>query len=237
MKEKVQSKKKKSKEKKIAELNQQMIKAGECCYLAKTRTNIVPGEGSAGARIMFIGEGPGQKEDEQGRPFIGQAGQLLSELLQTINLARKDVFIANVLKCRPPNNRDPLPDEVKACWPWLQKQIEIINPLLIIPLGRHAMERFLPDMKISAVRGKILRRNVPGMGTRVFMPTYHPAAALYHRDWLGFLQQDFRKIPKVLEHLESNNEPANSAEDKNNLEWDSLEIGVGKDKKEQGRLL
>mgnify|MGYP000934326951 CR=1 FL=1 len=190
------------KNRKIAELNAEMLQKGFCCPLGRTRINLVPGEGDADSKILFIGEGPGKKEDEAGRPFIGMAGKLLSELLAGIGIKREEVFIANVVKCRPPGNRDPEPKEVKACWPWLMRQIQIIDPQIIIPLGRHAMERFLPGMKISAVRGKILRRNVPKVGTRVFMPTYHPAAALYHREWLKFLQADFAKIPKILKKLE-----------------------------------
>lgn len=222
------------KNEKMLRLRQEMENSTSCCRLAKTRINIVPGEGNANAKIMFIGEGPGRKEDEEGRPFIGSAGKLLTELLQSIGLERKDIFIANVVKCRPPGNRDPLPDEAKACWPWLKKQIEIIQPLLIIPLGRHAMERFLPGMKISTIRGKILRKNVFDLGTQVFMPTYHPAAVLYHREWLKFLQEDFAKIPKILEHLE-----ANHIEEKTNgntVEWDSMEIEGKKTEKKQEKM-
>ena len=219
----------------IAALNEELLKSSDCCLLAKTRTNIVPGDGDPEAKVMFIGEGPGKNEDLQGRPFVGQAGQLLSQLLSEIGLTREQVFIANVLKCRPPNNRDPLPDEVAACWPWLKKQIEIIDPVLIVLLGRFAMERFLPGSKISNVRGKVLRRNVPELGMRVFMPVYHPAAALYHRDWINLLQGDFKKIPKILELLDSpegKNDTMNSES-----EWDSLEIGLKKKDLEQGKLL
>lgn len=190
------------KNRKIEKLNAEMLKGGFCCPLGKTRINLVPGEGDADSKVLFIGEGPGKKEDEAGRPFIGMAGKLLSNLLAEIGIKREEVFIANVVKCRPPGNRDPQPEEVKACWPWLEKQIKIIQPKLIIPLGRHAMERFLPGMKISAVRGKIMRRDIPGLGKLVFMPSYHPAAALYHREWLKFLQEDFKKIPKILKKLE-----------------------------------
>jgi len=219
---------------KIAALNKKMQESSNCCQLAETRTNIVPGEGDPEAQVLFIGEGPGQKEDEQGRPFIGQAGQLLSQLLEEIGLSREKIFIANVLKCRPPNNRDPLPEEVTACWPWLRQQIEIINPVLIVLLGRFAMERFLPGMKISNVRGKVLRRNIPDIGMKVFMPTYHPAAVLYHRQWLDFLREDFKKIPRVLDLLASGND---LNQDKNDpTEWDSIEIGVKK-QHEQGKLL
>jgi len=207
------------------------IASKSCCSLSQTRTNLVPGEGSPEARIMFIGEAPGQKEDQEGKPFIGAAGKLLSDLLLTIGLKREDIFIANVLKCRPPGNRDPLPAEAAACLPWLSRQVAIIDPLLIIPLGRHAMERFLPGMKISAVRGKILRRNVPGLGFRVFMPTYHPAAVLYHREWLTVLESDFKKIPQILEYLTEN--PSNGETDNVSGNWDTLELGVKKERKQE----
>lgn len=227
---------KQDKQQQLTALNQAMEERGECCHLGQVRTNLVPGEGNADADVLFIGEGPGKNEDLQGRPFVGQAGQLLNQLLADIGMSRGDVFIANVLKCRPPNNRDPLPDEVEACWPWLVKQVEIINPKLIVLLGRHAMERFLPGMKISVVRGKVLRREFPQLGCKVFMPTYHPAAALYHNQWLEPLREDFRKIPRILDHLVANNE---SKELNGDVEedWDSLEIQPPKNKHEQGRLL
>jgi len=222
------------KKSKMAALNEKMAQLDSCCHLGKVRTNLVPGEGDPEAKVMFVGEGPGQKEDELGRPFVGQAGQLLGQLLSEIGMSREKVYIANVLKCRPPNNRDPLPEEVEACWPWLRRQIEIIDPVLIVLLGRFATERFLPGQKISAVRGKVLRRNIPDLGVKVFMPTYHPAAALYHRDWINPLREDFRKISRILELLAS---PENQ-NDLSNLssEWDSLEIGPKK-QHEQGRLL
>lgn len=228
-----------SKKRELDRLNAQMESKGECCQLSVMRKNIVPGEGNPDSQILFIGEGPGQKEDEQGRPFVGSAGQLLNELLASIGLKREDVFIANVVKCRPPNNRDPLPEEVSACWPWLTRQIKIIDPLLIIPLGRHAMERFLPGMKISAIRGKIMRRNIAEVGVKVFMPTYHPAAALYHREWLGALREDFAKIPRILEYLSQNQGNGENSKDgsSQNGDWESLEIGTKKEKQEQGRLL
>jgi len=219
---------------KIAELNRKMLESSRCCHLAEARTNIVPGEGDPNTRIMFIGEGPGKNEDLQGRPFVGQAGQLLEQLLGEIGLSRNQVYIANVLKCRPPNNRDPLPQEVEACWPWLRQQIEIIDPVLIVLLGRFAMERFLPGMKISNVRGKVLRRSIPEVGVKVFMPTYHPAAALYHREWTNPLREDFQKIPRILDLLESGGQD-NSID--GGAEWDTLEIGNNKKNPEQGRLL
>jgi len=180
----------------LEELNNQILKC-EKCALCEMRKNVVPGEGSSNAKIMFIGEGPGKNEDEQGRPFIGAAGKLLDKLIALIGLTRKDIYIANVVKCRPPENRDPLPEEVEACRPWLDQQIEIIKPKLIILLGRHSMDRFLPNQKISLDHGKPKRLN-----GQVYFPIYHPAAALYRNGLLEDLEKDFKKIPKVLELIE-----------------------------------
>lgn len=173
---------------------------GACtCALRGVCTQAVPGEGSADTKIMFIGEAPGKEEDKQGRPFVGAAGKFLAEMLASIHLTRADVYITNVVKYRPPNNRDPLPDEVEACWPWLEEQVKIIDPLLIVLLGRHAMERFLPNQKISRIHGTALRRTIPGLGTRIFYALYHPAAALYQGSLRDVLIKDFKRIPKVLE--------------------------------------
>jgi DNA polymerase len=185
----------------LDELNKK-ISACSQCVLRSGCHNVVPGEGSADAEIMFIGEGPGAKEDELGRPFVGAAGKFLAEMLAAINLKREDVYIANVVKCRPPQNRDPLPDEAAACWPWLMEQIKIIDPKLIITLGRHSLERFLPNQRISAIHGKAMRRNVPELGSRIFYALYHPAAALYNGGMRGVLLEDFQKIPKVLKAIE-----------------------------------
>ena len=179
----------------LEELNNQILKC-EKCALSKTRTNVVPGEGSDSAEIMFIGEGPGKNEDEQGRPFVGAAGKLLDKLIELIGLTREDIYIANVVKCRPPGNRDPLPDEVDACRPWLDQQIKIIKPKLIVLLGRHSMDRFLPNQKISIDHGKPKRRNM-----QVYYPIYHPAAALYRNGLLEDLEKDFKRIPRVLEMI------------------------------------
>ena len=182
----------------LNELNKKMSACSGCILRSTCRT-VVPGEGLAEAEIMFIGEGPGQKEDELGRPFVGAAGKFLEEMLAGINLKREGVYIANVVKCRPPGNRDPLPEEAAVCWPWLQEQIKIIDPKLIVILGRHSMERFLPGQKISQIHGKALRRTLPEIGTRIFYALYHPAAALYNGGMRSVLISDFKKIPKVLE--------------------------------------
>ena len=190
------------KQEKLNELNEQMLRCSKC-VLRGTCTRVVPGEGSAEAEIMFIGEGPGKREDELGRPFVGSAGKFLDEMLALINLRREQVYIANVIKCRPPENRDPLPEEIEACWPWLMEQIKIIDPKLIVTLGRHSMEKFLPNQKISEVHGKAMRREIPEIGKRVFYTLYHPAAALYNGSMREILIKDFRRIPKVLEKIES----------------------------------
>ena len=188
------------KKEKLDQLNI-LISACSKCVLRTRCNQVVPGEGSAEAEIMFIGEGPGKKEDELGRPFAGAAGKFLDEMLGIINLKREQAYIANVVKCRPPENRDPLPEEVESCWSWLLEQIKIIDPKLIVTLGRHSMERFLPGQKISEVHGKALRREVPEIGKRVFYTLYHPAAALYNGSMREVLIRDFRRIPKVLKKI------------------------------------
>jgi uracil-DNA glycosylase len=171
------------------------------CALREGCSKVVPGDGNPEAEIMFIGEAPGKKEDEMGIPFVGAAGKFLDEMLASINFKRENIYIANVVKCRPPENRDPLPEEVETCWPWLEKQIEIIDPKLIITLGRHSLGRFFPLMKISEVHGKAFRRDFPVIGSRVFYALYHPAAALYNGSMRETLIKDFKKIPKVLEAI------------------------------------
>ncbi len=178
------------------------IKACKKCPLYKNRTKAVPGEGNPKAELIFIGEGPGQQEDLQGRPFVGTAGKFLEEMLGSIKLKRGDVFIANVVKCRPPGNRDPLPDEIETCWPYLIEQIKIIKPKLIITLGRHALQKFIPGLGISSVHGQPKRREIAELGKLIFYPLYHPAAALYRGNLRETLEKDFKKIPRVLEKVE-----------------------------------
>lgn len=176
----------------------------ECsCSLRMQVTQAVPGEGSPEAEILFIGEAPGAKEDEQGRPFVGAAGKFLNEMLSSINMKREDVYITNVVKYRPPNNRDPLPEEIASCEEWLMEQIKIIQPKIIVTLGRHALAYFLPDKKISEAHGQAFRKNFPDLGTLVFFALYHPAAALYNGGMRETLIKDFQKIPKVLEKVKS----------------------------------
>ena len=191
-----------NKDEKLNQLNALMSCCNNC-VLRKGCSRVVPGDGNSEAQILFIGEAPGKKEDEMGVPFVGAAGKFLEEMLATIKLKREDVYIANVVKCRPPENRDPLPEEVETCWPWLEKQIEIIDPKLIITLGRHSLDRFFTLMKISEVHGKAFRRDFPVIGRRVFYALYHPAAALYNGSMRETLIKDFKRIPKVLEKIKT----------------------------------
>lgn len=167
------------------------------CDLCKGRTKAVPGEGNAHAKIMFIGEGPGYHEDKQGRPFVGPAGQFLDELLASINLKRADVFITNVVKCRPPDNRDPLPAEIAACSDYLDRQIAAIQPQVIVTLGRHSMVKFFGGEKISAIHGRA--RRVDGY---LCIAMYHPAAGLHQASLKDTIRADFKKIPTVIAEAE-----------------------------------
>lgn len=167
------------------------------CDLCKTRTKAVPGEGNPHAKIMFIGEGPGYHEDKQGRPFVGPAGQFLDELLASINLKRADVFITNVVKCRPPNNRDPLPAEIEACSDYLKRQIAAIEPKVIVTLGRHSMAQFFGSEKISAIHGRA--RKVNGY---LCIAMYHPAAGLHQASLKDTIRADFKKIPTIIAEAE-----------------------------------
>lgn len=170
------------------------VKTCQLCRLAKTRTNAVPGEGYVRADVMFIGEGPGYHEDRQGRPFVGQAGNFLNELLSLAGLQRERVYITNVVKCRPPNNRDPEPDEKLACAPYLERQIALINPKVIVTLGRHSMSRFFPGERISQIHGTA--RMVDG---RLCVAMYHPAAGLHQASLADIIRNDFRKLPLFME--------------------------------------
>jgi DNA polymerase len=161
----------------------------------ETCANPVPGEGSASAGIMIVGEAPGAREDEQGRPFVGASGKLLDELLESIGLTRGDVYITNVLKARPPGNRDPRADEVAHSWPWLEAQLEIVGPDLLVPLGRHALRRFAPKLKVSQARGKLVRDDAG----RAIFPLLHPAVALRARDRRAELFDDIAGLPAALD--------------------------------------
>jgi len=170
----------------------------QACALYHSRKNAVPGEGPAKSEIMFIGEGPGFYENEQGRPFVGAAGKFLDELLAQAGLKRPEVWIGNVVKCRPPGNREPLPEELAACDRYLERQIAAINPKIIITLGRYSMGKFTPGAKISAVHGQIRR-----VGDRFVIAMFHPAAALHQASLKPAIMKDFAQLPKLLEQARS----------------------------------
>ncbi len=163
------------------------------CDLWRTRTQAVPGEGDPHAEVMFIGEAPGYHEDRQGRPFVGAAGQFLNELLGRAGLRREQVYITNVVKCRPPGNRDPLPDEIAACAPYLDEQIAVIRPRVIVTLGRYSMARWFPNEKISRIHGKPRR-----FGDVIVVPMYHPAAALHQPALKELVEKDFDALREIL---------------------------------------
>lgn len=163
------------------------------CPLHEGRTHTVPGAGDPEAEILFIGEAPGFNEDQQGLPFVGRSGKYLEELLANIKLTRDDVFIANVVKCRPPNNRDPVTDEIETCNPYLRAQIEVLDPLIIVTLGRYSMNMFFPNERISQIHGQAK------YGTRrAYYPLYHPAYALRNPTSKGEIEADFARIPHLL---------------------------------------
>ncbi len=190
----------KSKKDRLEQIAADIKKNNICPDLAKTAKNLVMGDGNINAQVVFIGEAPGKNEDEQGLPFVGAAGKFLNEMLENIGMKREDVYITNIVKYRPPNNRDPLTNEKQAFWPYLAKQIQIIEPLIIATLGRHSMEYFLPDFRISVCHGRP-KRVVFGDKKIVILPLYHPAAALYNGAMRETLIEDFQKIPKIIEQL------------------------------------
>lgn len=173
------------------------------CELCRSRTHAVPGAGSYTAEVMFIGEAPGMNEDKRGLPFVGNAGQFLNEMLATIGWQRDDVYITNVVKCRPPGNRDPLPDEIEACQIYLDTQIDAIDPIMIVTLGRFSMARWFKNERISRIHGKA--REDDG---RVVVPLYHPAAALHQPSLRAVLEEDFRKLPLILDEFRNKREAA-----------------------------
>ena len=182
-----------SDEKKLEKLAKQ-IKVCTRCELHRSRTEAVPGEGPTHAEIMFIGEGPGASEDKQGRPFVGASGKFLDQLLEQAGVTRTDVFITNVVKCRPPGNRDPLPDEVEICTSnYLQHQIKIINPSIIVTLGRHSMSLFFKGAKITQIHGQMRK-----VDDRFVIAMFHPAAALHQLSLKSTIMADFAKLPELL---------------------------------------
>jgi len=179
----------------FAELNAE-VQACQKCALAKTRTKAVPGEGPLDAEIMLIGEGPGFHEDQQGRPFVGASGRFLEELLRSIGYRRDQVYITNVVKCRPPDNRDPAPDEIRSCAPYLDSQVGALSPKIVITLGRYSMAKFFPGQSITRIHGQPKRE--PG---RIIFPMFHPASALHDPSKVDMIKQDMLKIPALLDSL------------------------------------
>lgn len=185
------------KAKQLKMLADEIIKNQVCLSLAMQATQLVMGDGNPDADIVFIGEAPGKNEDEQGIPFVGAAGKFLNEMLASINLKREDVYITNIVKYRPPNNRDPLPDEKRAFWPYLVHQLEIINPKIVVTLGRHSMGYFLPKARISQIHGQPQRIRLTENGKSyewIVLPLYHPAAALYNGSLRATLVEDFKQL-------------------------------------------
>ena len=173
-----------------------LYKEIESCYdceLSKQRTIVVPGEGPEKVDLLFIGEAPGWHEDQQGRPFVGPAGQFLDQLIASIGLRRDQVYIANVVKCRPPGNRDPLPVEIQACNKWLERQIELLQPKVIVTLGRYSMARYFANETIGKIHGRA--KEIDGI---IYFPMYHPAAALHQANLRQTIEADMLKIPSLL---------------------------------------
>jgi len=184
----------------LNQIKADILEKNICPDLAEQATNLVMGDGNAGADIVFIGEAPGKKEDELGLPFMGAAGKFLNAMLAEASMERSDVYITNIVKYRPPGNRDPSTGEKKAFWPYLLRQLEIIQPKVVITLGRHSMEYFLPGAKIGDVHGQPQRVSVADQ-TLLIIPLYHPAAALYNGSLRQTLIDDFLSVPTLIEQL------------------------------------
>lgn len=201
------------KQKKLDELKAKILANNVCPDLAATATQLVFGDGNVNADLVFIGEAPGKNEDIQGIPFVGAAGKFLNEMLESINLKREDIYITNIVKYRPPNNRDPLPDEKTDFLPYLQAQLDIIQPKIVVTLGRHSMNCFLPDLQISKVHGQPKRIRVQFQGNDVtplvILPLFHPAAALYNGSMRQTLLDDFSKIPTIIDMITTANTLSN----------------------------
>lgn len=185
---------------KLLALHQKHAKENSC-ELKATATQAVFGHGNPKSDIVFIGEAPGKKEDEQGVPFVGAAGKFLDEMLARAGLRRDNIYITNIVKYRPPENRDPTQEEIDACEAWLHEELSLIKPKVIITLGRYSLNHFIPDVKISEVHGTAFRRDIPGLGKQVFFALYHPAAALYNGGMRETLIKDFLKVPRLIKQI------------------------------------
>jgi len=195
------------KRKKYLELREKIVSCTKC-RLRKGALQVVPGAGSLNAKVMFIGEAPGANEDKQGVPFVGAAGKFLNTLLESIDLNKNKVFITNVVKCRPPNNREPQPDEIEACKPWLDQQIETVQPKIFVPLGRYALSLFLPNKKVSIDHGKIF-----SIKNKHYFISYHPAVALYRGSMREVLLEDFQKLKNFLNGKKESIQPSSQVSD------------------------
>lgn len=182
----------------LEQIKADIVKNNICPDLAQEATNLVMGDGNVDAEIVLIGEAPGKNEDATGLPFVGAAGKFLNEMLAGAEMVRSDVYITNIVKYRPPNNRDPLPEEKEAFWPYLVRQLDVIRPQIVVTLGRHSMEYFLPGKKISMIHGQPKRIQF-GDTKLVIVPLYHPAAALYNGSMRTTLIEDFKKLSKIID--------------------------------------
>ena len=200
---------------------EQEVSACPLCDLSRTRKRAVPGEGPVDAEVMFIGEGPGFNEDQQGRPFVGPAGRLLNELLASIGLARDQVYITNVVKCRPPNNRDPMPQEIAACAPYLERQLTLIKPKVIVTLGRYSMAKFFPGAAITKIHGQPKR-----IGATFYFPMFHPAAALRQESYMAAVKADMLKIPALIEEARKVTAPDDPAPVEGQQEEAPVQLGL-----------
>lgn len=189
----------------LEQIKADILKNNICPDLAHEAKNLVMGDGNIDTEIVLIGEAPGKNEDETGLPFVGAAGKFLNEMLDGAGLNRSDVYITNIVKYRPPNNRDPLPEEKAAFWPYLVRQLDVIQPQIVVTLGRHSMEYFLPNQKISMIHGQP-KRITFGDKKLVIVPLYHPAAALYNGGMRSTLIEDFKLLPKIIDILKNEKE-------------------------------
>ena len=189
----------------LEQIKADIIANNICPDLAQEATNLVMGDGNSNADIVLIGEAPGKNEDATGLPFVGAAGKFLNEMLASAEMIRSDVYITNIVKYRPPNNRDPSPEEKQAFWPYLVRQLNVIKPQIVVTLGRHSMEYFLPDKKISMIHGQP-KRIAFGDNKLIIVPLYHPAAALYNGSMRTTLIEDFKKLPKIIDILKNEKE-------------------------------
>ncbi|MBP9738068.1 uracil-DNA glycosylase [Candidatus Saccharibacteria bacterium] len=184
----------------LLKISDDIVTDNICLELREQATQLVFADGNSEADIVFIGEAPGKKEDETGLPFMGAAGKFLNTMLESIGMRREDVYITNIVKYRPPKNRDPSADEKQAFWPYLMRQLDVIKPKLVVTLGRHSMDYFLPGMKIGEVHGELQHINMSDR-TQVLLPLYHPAAALYNGGLRQILMEDFARIPTILKQI------------------------------------